>query len=76
MSVNENCDPTCRTDHLAAIPRLQKGSGGVQSLLFRKSITLPQRSGRFCFGKLLFLATQFQTFPSPYFILFLACAHT
>ena len=50
FSVNENADPTVRSDHIAAIPHLHSSPGSSQSLLFKKSITLPYRDGRFCFG--------------------------
>jgi len=51
LSVNENADPTVREDHMAAISRFNAGStGAAQALLFKKSITLPYRDGRFCFG--------------------------
>eukprot|EP00439_Symbiodinium_sp_Y106_P076094 s563_g15.t1 len=49
FSVNENADPDVRTDHLAAIPRLHPPGVG-QSLLFRKSLTLPCSSGNFSMG--------------------------
>ncbi|CAE7263096.1 unnamed protein product [Symbiodinium microadriaticum] len=49
FSVNENADPDVRTDHLAAIPRLHPPGAG-QSLLFRKSLTLPCSSGNFSMG--------------------------
>mmetsp|Transcript_3733 Transcript_3733/g.8716 ORF Transcript_3733/g.8716 Transcript_3733/m.8716 type:complete len:338 (+) Transcript_3733:44-1057(+) len=49
FSVNENADPDVRTDHLAAIPRLHAPGSG-QSLLFRKSLTLPYSSSGFSMG--------------------------
>lgn len=50
LSVNENADPDVRTDHIAAIPRLHPPPGAMQSLLFRKSLTLPYSGGRFTLG--------------------------
>lgn len=50
LSVNENADPDVRTDHIAAIRRLHPPPGDLQSMLFRKSVTLPYSGRRFSLG--------------------------
>mmetsp|Transcript_30128 Transcript_30128/g.70269 ORF Transcript_30128/g.70269 Transcript_30128/m.70269 type:complete len:367 (-) Transcript_30128:121-1221(-) len=51
LSVNENADPDVRVDHIAAIAKLHRPPAAAQSLLFKKSVTLP------CKGKRLHMGT-------------------
>jgi len=51
LSVNENCDPTVRSDMLSALERLAPKSPAAKALLMSyPSLTLPVSDGRLSFG--------------------------